>query len=99
MAGGLVKTRLAGDAVSMDDCLACELTAGRQQVYNCLWSHADGLPGHIHYVVQPVTKKQMADYGAHGPSLQVGMFTAGEVPDPEEVERIVHVARGLFAST
>jgi diadenosine tetraphosphate (Ap4A) HIT family hydrolase len=26
-----------------------------EQVYNCLWSHARGIPVHIHYVVQPVT--------------------------------------------
>jgi diadenosine tetraphosphate (Ap4A) HIT family hydrolase len=28
------------------------------QVYNCLWSHAAGVPVHIHYVVQPVTREQ-----------------------------------------
>src|SRR6516162_6159694 len=48
-----------------------------QQVYNCLWSHAGGAPVHIHYVVQPVTADQMALYGAHGPALQVAMFTHG----------------------
>jgi|SRR5580658_2263030 diadenosine tetraphosphate (Ap4A) HIT family hydrolase len=26
-----------------------------EHVYNCLWSHAGGSRGHIHYVVQPVT--------------------------------------------
>jgi diadenosine tetraphosphate (Ap4A) HIT family hydrolase len=33
-----------------------------EQVYNCLWSHAGGVPVHIHYVVQPVTKTQMATF-------------------------------------
>src|SRR3954469_3865427 len=32
---------------------------GAEQVYNCLWSHAGGVPVHIHYVVQPVTKDLM----------------------------------------
>ena len=40
------------------------------QVYNCLWSHAGGSPVHIHFVVQPVTKAQMANLGLHGPQLQ-----------------------------
>jgi hypothetical protein len=26
-----------------------------EQVYTCLWSHAGGVPVHIHYVVLPVT--------------------------------------------
>src|SRR5580658_1773408 len=38
--------------------------AGADQVYNCLWSHAGGLPVHIHYAVQPVTRDQAAHYGA-----------------------------------
>jgi len=66
------------------------------QVYNCLWSHAGGVPVHIHYVVQPVTKNQMSDFGAHGPNLQVAMFSAGEPPEPAEVERIVTIARRRF---
>jgi diadenosine tetraphosphate (Ap4A) HIT family hydrolase len=37
-----------------------------EQVYNCLWSHAGGVPVHIHYVVQPVTREQMARFGSHG---------------------------------
>ena len=67
------------------------------QVYNCLWSHAGGVPVHIHYVVQPVTKEQMSRFGAHGPGLQVALFSAGEVPDPGEVERSAELARVLFA--
>ena len=66
------------------------------QVYNCLWSHAGGVPVHIHYVVQPVTPAQMAG-GLHGPRLQVAQFSAGEAPDPAEVERVAQEARRLFA--
>ncbi len=67
------------------------------QVYNCLWSHAGGEPVHIHYVVQPVTKEQMSDYEAHGPSLQVAMFSMGSAPDPTDVERISNLARARFS--
>jgi len=66
------------------------------QVYNCLWSHAGGVPVHIHYVVQPVTKDQMSEIGAHGPSLQVALFAAGGAPEPEDVERTAGLARSLF---
>jgi diadenosine tetraphosphate (Ap4A) HIT family hydrolase len=37
-----------------------ELTAP-EQVYVTLWSHAGGRPGHIHWVVQPVTRAQMTN--------------------------------------
>jgi diadenosine tetraphosphate (Ap4A) HIT family hydrolase len=30
-----------------------------EQVYVTLWSHADATPGHIHWVVQPVTRELM----------------------------------------
>jgi diadenosine tetraphosphate (Ap4A) HIT family hydrolase len=68
-----------------------------EQVYNCLWSHAGGVPGHIHYVVQPVTAAQMAEHGAHGPGLQMAMFAAGHVPDAADVERVAEQARRAFA--
>ena len=71
--------------------------AGTFQVYNCLWSHAGGVPVHIHYVVQPVTKEQMSDFAAHGPSLQVAMFSMGGAPDPADVERISDLARFRFS--
>ena len=66
------------------------------QVYNCLWSHAEGEPVHVHYVVQPVTKAQMSGLGAHGPGLQVAMFSTGRSPDPADVERVSERARLLF---
>jgi len=67
------------------------------QVYNCLWSHAGGVPVHIHYVVQPVTRHQMSDFAAQGPTLQVAMFSNGDTPEPVEVERIATLARLRFA--
>ena len=67
------------------------------QVYNCLWSHAGGEPVHIHYVVQPVTKDQMSDFAAHGPNLQVAMFSKGRAPDPADVERVSDLARVQFS--
>ncbi|HEV8063482.1 MAG TPA: hypothetical protein VGP46_01565 [Acidimicrobiales bacterium] len=69
-----------------------------EQVYNCLWSHAGGSPGHIHYVIQPVTRAQMSEHGSHGPNLQVAMFAAGDLPAPQVVESIAETARRLFAS-
>lgn len=68
------------------------------QVYNCLWSHAGGVPVHIHYVVQPVTEAQMAALGAYGPNLQVAMFANGDVPAAADVERVSAVARHRFSS-
>jgi diadenosine tetraphosphate (Ap4A) HIT family hydrolase len=56
--------------------IACQLVEA-DQVYNCLWSHAGGERVHIHYVVQPVTKKQMSVFAAHGPNLQVAQFATG----------------------
>jgi len=68
-----------------------------EQVYNCLWSHAGGLPVHIHFVVQPVTRDQMTLYGVHGPRLQVAMFADGEAPSRTDVERVAKLARLRFA--
>lgn len=55
------------------------------QVYCCLWSHADRRPGHIHFVVQPVSSRLMAQHDAHGPVLQLRMFEANEPMDPGAV--------------
>jgi diadenosine tetraphosphate (Ap4A) HIT family hydrolase len=70
---------------------------GAEQVYNCLWSNAGGVPVHIHYVVQPVTAAQMERSGCHGPNLQAAMFADGELPDPDQVEVLAARARQLFA--
>ena len=55
------------------------------QVYACLWSHADRKPGHIHFVIKPVSERLMARHDAHGPELQVQMFRAGEAMDESEM--------------
>jgi hypothetical protein len=67
-----------------------------EQVYNCLWSHAGGAPGHIHYVVQPVTADQVRGHGARGPALQAAMFAEGLELDPTAVEHVAARAREGF---
>ena len=66
------------------------------QVYVCLWSHHGGVPVHIHFVVQPVTKEQRERLGA-GPYLQAAMFDAAELPPVAEVELFAEQARQAFA--
>jgi diadenosine tetraphosphate (Ap4A) HIT family hydrolase len=69
------------------------------QVYISLWSHAEGQPGHIHYVVQPVDDKLTARHRAHGPELQVAMFGTGDRPDPSAVEDFAARARDAWTRT
>ena len=69
------------------------------QVYNCLWSHAGGVPAHIHYVVQPVTAVQVESIGLYGPRLQVEMFKRGEHPTDAEIVDACRRARELFSSS
>ena len=66
-----------------------------EQVYVCLWSHAGGVPGHIHFVVQPVSRELMDRYSGppYGPMLQVAMFEAGEPLPADEVEAFCESAR------
>jgi diadenosine tetraphosphate (Ap4A) HIT family hydrolase len=66
------------------------------QVYVTLWSHAGAKPGHVHWVVQPVTRAELTNYQLHGPSLQVAMFERGETPDASAVESIAARLRALF---
>jgi diadenosine tetraphosphate (Ap4A) HIT family hydrolase len=68
-----------------------------EQVYTCLWSHAGGVPVHIHYVVQPATRSLMDDHGAYGPKLQLAMFERGELPPVDEVDAFADRARAAFA--
>ncbi len=63
------------------------------QVYVCLWSHG---PAHIHFVVQPETEIVVGAVGTWGPALQAEMFTRGDLPDGEEVERFARRARRAF---
>jgi diadenosine tetraphosphate (Ap4A) HIT family hydrolase len=67
-----------------------------EQVYVCLWSHAGGVPGHIHWVVQPV--EAAADPARRGPHLQAAMFDRDEYPDPAEVEAAVERLRAVLAA-
>jgi diadenosine tetraphosphate (Ap4A) HIT family hydrolase len=69
---------------------------GPEQVYVTLWSHAGGTPGHIHWVVQPVTQEVMDAYEDYGPFLQVKMFERGVLPNPDAVEKFAASARTLF---
>jgi diadenosine tetraphosphate (Ap4A) HIT family hydrolase len=68
------------------------------QVYVTLWSHAGGKPGeakpgHIHFVVQPVTLALIDEVGSRGPHLQVAMFDRRETPDPPAVAEFADSAR------
>ena len=67
-----------------------------EQTYNCLWSHAGGVPVHIRKVVQPVTAGQMAHHQAHGPGLQLAMFAQGVIPGADDIEDIAERARHEF---
>ncbi len=66
------------------------------QVYVCLWSHKGGVPVHIHFVVQPVTKAERDQHGG-GARVQVAMFDAQVPPPPGEVEALAERARAAFA--
>jgi diadenosine tetraphosphate (Ap4A) HIT family hydrolase len=85
-----------GPLLRQSSWVAGQLT-GADQVYNCLWSHLGGKPGHIHYVVQPVTRVQTDAYEAFGIGLQVAMSLVGDFPDGAEVARLAERARELFA--
>lgn len=70
-----------------------------EQVYISLWSHAGGVPGHIHHVVQPVHAGVMERHDAHGPKLQVAMFENDAPPDTAAVEEFATLARRVWAPT
>jgi diadenosine tetraphosphate (Ap4A) HIT family hydrolase len=65
------------------------------QVYVCLWSHQGGVPVHVHFVVQPVSREQRARH-AGGAHVQAAMFDAGKLPPVEEVEAFAGRARAVF---
>jgi diadenosine tetraphosphate (Ap4A) HIT family hydrolase len=69
------------------------------QVYLALWSHAEGKPAHIHWVVQPVTRAVMKEFDDHGAALQVKMFERDAPRDAEAVEVFAERARGLLRTT
>ncbi len=69
------------------------------QVYVCLWSHAGGQPGHIHFVVQPVTQQAITEHGGvYGPELQMAMFNRQKYPSEQAVVQFADSARRLLAS-
>ena len=69
-----------------------------EQTYVSLWTHAGGVPVHIHFVVQPITSElRTAHEGLYGPTLQVTMFQAGVLPPEPEVEAFADRARSRFA--
>jgi diadenosine tetraphosphate (Ap4A) HIT family hydrolase len=70
--------------------------ADPDQVYVCLWSHADRRPGHIHFVVQPVSAGDMRRFNAHGPAQQVAMFTSAEPPPVSQIEAFSTRAAAWF---
>jgi diadenosine tetraphosphate (Ap4A) HIT family hydrolase len=68
------------------------------QVYVCLWSHARGVPGHIHFVVQPVKAPRRAIPGTFGPALQVAMLARNRRPSRPRVEEFAGRARREFGA-
>ena len=76
--------------------VAAELTSP-DQAYVGLWSHSGGVPVHIHFVVQPVTRTLMDELDSFGPRLQFAMFEANELPPADEVEAFADRARAAFA--
>jgi diadenosine tetraphosphate (Ap4A) HIT family hydrolase len=64
------------------------------QTYVCLWSHADNVPGHIHWVVQPVEASD--DPSRRGPQLQAARFETADLPDPAAVEQAADTIRSLL---
>jgi ATP adenylyltransferase len=70
-----------------------------EQVYVCLWSHAGGRPGHIHFVVQPVARSDLDRFGGHGPALQIAMFQRGEPPDPAAVVAVCDRLRPVLGGS
>ena len=71
--------------------------AAPSQVYVCLWSHENRRPGHVHFVIQPVTDEVMAEFDAHGPRLQVALFERGNLADPDAAAAFAARARALLA--
>jgi len=67
-----------------------------EQVYVCLWSHADWRPGHIHFVVQPAPATLRDEHKRPGPFLQSEQFDAGTPPARDQVEAFAASARALF---
>jgi diadenosine tetraphosphate (Ap4A) HIT family hydrolase len=85
-----------GQVLQQTAAVVAELTTP-DQIYVCLWSHAGAVPGHIHFVVQPVTRAQREQH-AGGLHVQKSMFDAAITPRRDDVERFAERARTLFGS-
>lgn len=83
-----------GQALQQTAAVVAELTKP-DQIYVSLWSHAGGVPGHIHFVVQPATRKQR-ELHAGGVEVQKAMFEAAAQLPRDEVEAFASRARTLF---
>jgi diadenosine tetraphosphate (Ap4A) HIT family hydrolase len=67
------------------------------QVYTCQWSHTGGEAAHIHFVVQPIRRSDMAEHpGKLGPALQAAMLEAGNRPDSQSLDQFAEKARQIF---
>lgn len=66
------------------------------QVYVSLWSHPERKPGHIHFVVQPVSDELVRRYDLHGPALQAAMFEARERHSDDEMAAFADAARAIW---
>lgn len=66
---------------------AVHATMNPEQVYVCLWSHADAIPGHLHFVVQPACRDDMARHKAYGPVLQLAMYQANRLPSAAAIDQ------------
>jgi len=75
-----------------------EALTDADQVYACLWSHADWTPGHIHFVLQPAWNDLRSRYPGPGPALQMAMFMEAEALHPDAVNAFCARARSAFAS-
>jgi ATP adenylyltransferase len=69
------------------------------QIYVCLWSHMHRVPGHIHFVVQPVSEELMAELDLHGPALQAELFRRAVQPDPDAAAEFARQARALLSGS
>jgi diadenosine tetraphosphate (Ap4A) HIT family hydrolase len=67
-----------------------------EQVYAWLFSHAEGVPVHVHFVVQPATRQDMDELADFGPHLTVAMFERGALPDADAMVDFATRAQSAF---
>lgn len=63
------------------------------QIFSSLWSFSDGQPGHIHFVLQPVSRTDRDRVGRSGPFIQTATFEENKTPDVEAVAEFCDRAR------